>query len=913
MSTKPTQDFEEAYKRLVKGLTQLDFKDYYVPSELALVDDAFPLAINSQGQVLMAASTYGLGRIVVLGHEACLSEFPSLVENAVNWLRGDGSANLSVAVHQNIKAAADELCQYKFTVKVVGGFRSDLGVGVYVTDAYSVAADQKSLVTFMKSGGGILIGGQAWHWSSKNPGVEPLLNFDGNKVSGVAGIYFTEKFSEMETLSISPEVPYSWMSLKPARDFNDDLNFLLKGVKELDVGSTSIFSEILPHGSLAFPIVTTEDGRPFLAGAYYGLGRVLVISHEECLSNQNLSTFWSNAIRWLDQGRNGVVGIVEKRAVPVLSKSGFTCEYTKFRKDLSVYMGTAYSGAHAKEIQDFVAEGGGLVIGGHAWYWSYGGGNVMTEFPGNKILNKMGLSLLGDTIDGGIYKVPESSQAIVDNYHFRHMLSQFAGHVLEEKALSQHQIESFQKLSSHCAKFLQMRAYGCSSYMQVLLALYDIIVKAGVPQVSKSNPVKSPKDRLLLFMGSEMYKAFLDPDVLLPHLIKDIPTLPVVNSQRIKINVDTAGGFEWISTGLYLSPGMKTNLTLPAAIVNKGWKLQIGCQTDYLSHQQLIRAPSVHLRVPITSEKMQVQNLWGGLIYLLAPSQTRVTGVEMVVQQAVLAPYYKSGVTTADDWSQRRAALSPWAELEFDNIILTVPSKAVRDLEQVDELAQVWNNIMKTIVELAAKPLKFPRKERIVIDVQISHGWMHAGYPIMGQTATAYLITNTTKIAGGMWGPIHELGHNQQRSCWEFPPHTTECTCNLWSVYVHEELLGIKRTEAHSDLTSEKRKARMKKYVADGRKLSDWSVWTALETYLQLQEKFGWEAFKKVFAGYFEMSNFPHDNKGKMNLYAETFSRVVGMNLSGFFKSWAWPIEEITEEDLSHLPPWTDHPMAQYN
>lgn len=76
------------------------------------------------------------------------------------------------------------------------------------------------------------------------------------------------------------------ISYRPARDFNDDLNFLLKGVKELDVGSKSIFSEILPHGSLAFPIGTTEDGRPFLAGAYYGLGRVLVISHEECLSNQ---------------------------------------------------------------------------------------------------------------------------------------------------------------------------------------------------------------------------------------------------------------------------------------------------------------------------------------------------------------------------------------------------------------------------------------------------------------------------------------------------------------------------------------------------------------------------------------------------------------------------------------------------
>lgn len=214
MSNKPTQEYEEAYKLLVKGLTELDINTSGVPCELALVGDAFPLAINSEGQVLMAASKYGLGRIVVLGHESYLIRCSSLVENAVNWLRGDGSDNLSVAVHQNIKAVADNLRKSKFTVNVVEGFRSDPEVGVYVTDAYSPAAAQKSLVSFMKSGGGILIGGQAWHWSYTHPGVDPLLNFDGNKVSGVAGIYFTEKYGEVETLSIPQEVPYSWMSLK---------------------------------------------------------------------------------------------------------------------------------------------------------------------------------------------------------------------------------------------------------------------------------------------------------------------------------------------------------------------------------------------------------------------------------------------------------------------------------------------------------------------------------------------------------------------------------------------------------------------------------------------------------------------------------------------------------------------------
>ena len=79
-------------------------------------------------------------------------------------------------------------------------------------------------------------------------------------------------------------------------------------------------------------------------------------------------------------------------------------------------------------------------------------------------------------------------------------------------------------------------------------------------------------------------------------------------------------------------------------------------------------------------------------------------------------------MTTAAEWSLLRTAPSPWAELEFDNIILTVPSEAVRNLDRPDELAAHWNDIMKAIADLAVIPHKFPRKERFVTDVQISCG-----------------------------------------------------------------------------------------------------------------------------------------------------------------------------------------------
>lgn len=40
---------------------------------------------------------------------------------------------------------------------------------------------------------------------------------------------------------------------------------------------------------------------------------------------------------------------------------------------------------------------------------------------------------------------------------------------------------------------------------------------------------------------------------------------------------------------------------------------------------------------------LHVSNLWGGLIYLVAPPNTQVKGLEIIVQKAVTVPYYKSG------------------------------------------------------------------------------------------------------------------------------------------------------------------------------------------------------------------------------------------------------------------------------
>ncbi|XP_021177193.2 TRPM8 channel-associated factor homolog isoform X1 [Fundulus heteroclitus] len=911
MSTESTQSNpEDAYRALMRGLKELNLQYSSVPCDLVLTGDAFPLVINSHGHILAAASVYGRGRIVVLSHETYLTLCPALVENALAWLGGGESANLSLGVQKKRRAVADNLNRSNYKVSLMEDFDKDHGVRVYVTDAYEVGAKAGELIDFMKAGGGLLIGGQAWHWASQNKNENLILEFPGNKVAGVAGIHFSAKYGKAEKLPIYAEIPSSWKAIDCGMDFKEDLEVLLKGISDLDIQGGSIGSVALVHGSLAFSICTTDKGEAFLAGTYYGRGRVILATHESFLQYEKLAAFWKNAFRWLDQGRNGVVGFDPN--IQTLPNLGLTCETTEFRQDVSVFVCPTYSDIDAETIQNFVAEGGGLVIAGLVWNWASQnrGQNPMRDYSGNKILNKMGLSLLKETVTAGVYKTPDPSQ--VNIFHFRQLLHRLAGHVLEGGELTEQDEEHLKKLGADCASFLMMKAYDRFSYTQILSLLTDILKKVGVPQVNEQTSVKSPKEHMLLSLATDVYDASPNQQELLPYIMKVNP-LPVVKNQQIKITAHTGENEEWISTGLYLPPGLKTKIILPLKLVNSGWKIQIGCQSDELHKEELWRAPYVIKIFPVASEKMQVWNMWGGLIYLLAPRDVKVDEEEVVVQEAVSAPYYKSGVTKEADWSSLRQAPAPWAEMEFDNIILTVPSHIVRELERPEEVEKLWNGIMKGVADLAVIPQKFIRKERIVADVQISVGYMHSGYPVMMHSTVAKRILDAEYIrTNGLWGELHELGHNQQRSCWEFPPHTTEATCNLWPLYINEQVLGVSRAKAN-DVAPEFRKKTIKEYVEGGKKLDDWYTWTALETYMELQDKFDWDAFKKVFAIYHKMKTYPSDNGGKMNLYAETFSKVVNMNLTGFFKAWGWPIEQATVEKLSNLPPWTDHPMAQYS
>lgn len=294
-------------------------------------------------------------------------------------------------------------------------------------------------------------------------------------------------------------------------DLRQDQNQLLEGISELDIKTGGIPSQLLVHGALAFPLGLDASLRCFLAAARYGRGRVVLAAHESMLYAPKMGPFLLNAVRWLAQGHTGKVGLNPrvKALCALLSEHGLECSVAPQLIDgLSVYCCAAYSDKDAKQLREFVAEGGGLLIGGQAWWWASQnpGRSALAGFPGNIILNCFGLSILPKSLNPGSFPVPTPDML---SYHFRKALSEFeavlnkGGGSLEKSWLA--------KLGEDGAAFLQIPAEGIPAYISLHRLLRKMLQSSGVPAVSRENPVANDScEATVLRLATELARSGTD-------------------------------------------------------------------------------------------------------------------------------------------------------------------------------------------------------------------------------------------------------------------------------------------------------------------------------------------------------------------------------------------------------------------
>ena len=691
---------------------------------------------------------------------------------------------------------------------------------------------------------------------------------------------------------------------------------LLEGVSE--IAAPGIPGGIAAYGPQAFPVVTAKSGQsqiPVVAAAEAGNGRVVLFGHdgyfnEDALNYADTGKLMLNALRWAAKGKARVGVFKRNETLKWLGEKGVQARATEISNpgvDVLIVNGHDINNTHINALSAYLKNGGGLIMATTGWGWEQTHPNqtLANDFEGNKITAPLGLvwtdAMLGKTTKGGI-----AATAPTPLSHAGRAFDAIMAHIGNGAQLGKEDLAQASAVVSGLATALP------PDDAQLLPRLRKLATDATgevVPLPRRPIKAEDGAARLLLTLQTAIEKT-LPVDQVQPHpagaiFPGDVPPnyKPVTQTVPVDLTIP-----DWHGVGLYAAPGGKVKITLPAGAEKLGLGVRIGCHTDTLYHlDSWTRAPDISRAWPLQDKETTVANPFGGLVYITVPGN-KTGNTDVTIGGAYEAPRFVLGQTDVNDWQNRiRWLPGPWAEIETERAIVTVPSRSIRDLDDPRPVAQLYQDALVAMSDLRGIKKLNPRPERIVADQQISAGYMHSGYPVMTWLDVEKTSAQNAALRNSSWGHWHEFGHNHQVGDWT-PEGTGEVTNNLFALYVWEKIIGKERALAHPAVRPDNMKKAWDKYVAGGKKYSDLQKdpFLYLQMYIQLQDAFGWDTYKKVFAEYRDLkpNERPKSNEDKLDQWMVRFSRAAGKNLGPFFQAWGVPVSPQALNSIKNLPVW---------
>jgi hypothetical protein len=333
-------------------------------------------------------------------------------------------------------------------------------------------------------------------------------------------------------------------------------------------------------------------------------------------------------------------------------------------------------------------------------------------------------------------------------------------------------------------------------------------------------------------------------------------------------------------------------------------------------------------RFPIEAPVTTIASAIGGPIYLDLPGNLEDSlGRDMLtihIDGAAPMPLYRHGETDLDAWRERiRAYEAPWAELESDQLVLTVPSSAIRDLDRPDLVMDHFDRVAAAMHTLEPRSRNHwpDRQYRYVADASVSWGWMYcpANAPIVIPMQAAAAMVDLANFDGEgpnrLWGHYHEMGHAHQSGRWT-DGATTEVTVNIFTVYALHSVNGypldsevMRSDRARAWAMFEKHRASGEPYEQVG------GPFPRLQMYALLWHEFGFDAFRETFGRIRELDHSmvrSLDTTGERNLFVIHFGETVGRDVSGYFEAWGIDVTDETRQRLAELPSWMPAPPDEH-
>ena len=711
-----------------------------------------------------------------------------------------------------------------------------------------------------------------------------------------------------------------WIAI---HDLRADQNELLYDLEDADWSGWS--SLILPIGEWSFPLGRDSNDNTVVSAGHVGRGKIVGYGHESWVTQDH--DFTLRAIEWAC-GPSANVGLAYGAGFDDweadLRSAGHDVHLSVTPSDLSgidCLIDEFWNGHDDDDnsaIEEFLLSGGGLIMGGHSWYWSYSNADVPHNYPGNKISKVTGL-LVSNT--WGYNQVNFELPNLLYTPH--NAINAVLSDRIDGIELSNDDANIAYNSISDCTEILPL------DFIDFWAPLRELVNLTGWTVIQYSTLWSSighdlgddPVSDIILRLEESLTQNLPADELPVHPSHTEFPGAVPSNATRITRTVTINGNQSGLpsdfgysgarsslrmSTGLYAPPGEVITISVDHATSELGFSILIGAHTDGLWDKDIIKRHSKIYRYwSIDNTTSEIANSFGGPIYASIPAGSEFGDLQITISGAIRAPLFVLGETSEFEWLySEKDNPAPWAELVSNNFIMTVPSSEIRNLDNPSQLMSWWDSALNMEHQLYGfEP--WPRVERAVFDVQISAGWMHSGYPFMAHDLSVPDVVNYTFMSeNGDWGMFHELGHNHQ---WmpSTLPGNTETTCNFASVYLMEDLVGV---EGHSAVDPQQRESRMRSYFDDGSNISNWSVWTALDTFLIIKEEWGWDVITETLSLYYTLptDDIPIGDIEEFNYWVMHLSNTTGYNLAPYHAAWGFPLNEQTYDALDHLPVWNN-------
>ncbi|KAL3925280.1 MAG: hypothetical protein SGILL_000521 [Bacillariaceae sp.] len=621
---------------------------------------------------------------------------------------------------------------------------------------------------------------------------------------------------------------------------------------------------------------TPETEGPMVSAATLGNGRVIGVPDHQMLQmmsyGDSSGQFYRNGIRWLTKGAVADEDVriltYDQGVADWLIGQGFA-KVAKFNSESSLmaalsdadvfvgWMGSRESNESLEALRQFCSDGGGLFIAeygvGYDWWW----GKEYPDAPGNLLLREAGIGFMGGnrwdtgTLDA-TNVAPANSQ--ISAYDVLDMLkdsSGFSDEQLTEGGYVMNGLYEALPIGDHLRCDLD-------SY-------YNERIKSINP--TPTNRVTDGFDKALLNRETKVLVSTPPEEVTKHRNVEDVYGVVPDAANRVTqtVEIDTSRG-RWHPTGLYAAPGELISVTVPAEMVDQGFRIRINAHTDNIGKRDSWeRPPYVHRWYGISSTTFNVANAFGGAIFVDLGGNARSTPpnlgtMPVTISNAVEHPYFVLGKHNDDDWvTSLRDKPAPYAVFVCEDLIIVQRSEESASLTEPTRLMEWWQKVVDLQDEMAAYDEDgVPSRtsaEIINTDIQNSAGAAHSGYPIQAYDRYWGNLANVDYlIERGSWGDFHELGHNHQQGWWTFP-EDGETTVNIFSAYCQRQLVAENPgswTWTATPIGAMKRAIDALESRASGatnyKDVS--SVGYRLAFWIQLADGFGWGTMKEQFKKY---------------------------------------------------------------